>query len=237
MESSKRTEDNITEFERRLGVCRRLQRDKFLSLLELPGQQTNQATIKPRRVLGGRYPKIKLFRNPRMPGGGAVPPPNAEKDKASDGPKHRWLKYMEDFVHFIPKDFPEDMGTLELDAKVTKNVTVALIDDGVDAFTRDMGDLSNRIKDGLSFDKTNVHHSASEFYSYGGHGTLMAKLILAVCPNADIVPYRVMIRPDKETGAPRPDPESAAKVNSRTLARRTRESLSVIKTERILMLL
>ncbi|KAI9769834.1 MAG: hypothetical protein M1840_003828 [Geoglossum simile] len=210
LESRRRTE-NIDEFQKRLNDYRRDQQRSPLNFPEPLGQQPNKKPVEPWGLPDGKYPLIEVIKNQQMPGGGPPPTKSTNNDKTPEGPKHQWLKYLQEFVHFIPKDFPEDMDNLNLDEEVTKNVTVALIDDGVDVFTRNMGDRSERVKDGLSVDKTNAHHSASEFYSCSGHGTLMAKLILAVCPNADIIPYRVMVRPDKDSHVPRPDPESAAK--------------------------
>lgn len=89
---------------------------------------------------------------------------------------------------------------------------MALIDDGVDVFTSDLARFSDRFFPGVSFDRSNDRHSSREWSSRGGHGTLMAKLILEVCPHADIITYRVLMRPDHETNVLIPDAESAVKV-------------------------
>ncbi|KAG5808134.1 hypothetical protein H9Q71_007307 [Fusarium xylarioides] len=102
-----------------------------------------------------------------------------------------------------------------LSLKLTsRRVRVALIDDGVDVFTSDLARFSDRFFPGVSFDRLNDRHSSREWSSRGGYGTLMAKLILAVCPHADIVTYRVLMRLDHENNLLIPDAESAAKVKT-----------------------
>lgn len=155
------------------------------------------------------YPEIEVIEHPVTESGAHVAP--LSSPGRSSGPKHRWLKYMRDFVSFIT-DLPDDMKDLNLSPMAFKKVTVALIDDGVDVFTSGMAPFSDHILPGVSFDRSNDRHSPREWSSRGGHGTLMAKLILAVCPHANIIPYRVLMHPDKDTGTSRPEPESAAKV-------------------------
>lgn len=170
--------------------------------------QTQATTELPTSIR--EYPEIEVIEHPRTESGADVAPLSSLG--RSSGPKHRWLKYMRDFVSFIP-DLPADMKDLNVGPMALKKVTVALIDDGVDVFTSGMAPFSDRILAGVSFDRSNDRHSPREWCSRSGHGTLMAKLILAVCPYANIIPYRVLMRPDKDTGTSRPDPESAAKVS------------------------
>ncbi|PQE17717.1 hypothetical protein CJF31_00005438 [Rutstroemia sp. NJR-2017a BVV2] len=234
--SSRRTQENIREFKERLEKCRLELRQALLSPKASDLQTNNVSTnsvstnsvstnsvstnhvstnhVSTNHVSTERsiqsYPTIKLFQHEKTTSGAELPPLIPEEDKSAGAPKHRWLKYMEDFVSFIPA-IPVDIGDSKLSPFVTNNVTVALIDDGVDVFTNDMEVFSDRILDGASFDRSEDGHSPPEWYSLNGHGTLMAKLILAVCPWANIVPYRVLMRPDKGTGMLRPEPESAAK--------------------------
>ncbi|KAF6793390.1 hypothetical protein CSOJ01_13950 [Colletotrichum sojae] len=88
---------------------------------------------------------------------------------------------------------------------------VALIDDGVDIFSKGMRTLQSRFLEGRSFDRAMADGPSPVFSSFSGHGTFMAKSILRVCPCADIVPYRLTITPDPTGKLPRPEPGSAAK--------------------------
>ncbi|KAL6796585.1 peptidase S8/S53 domain-containing protein [Trichoderma sp. SZMC 28012] len=68
----------------------------------------------------------------------------------------------------------------------SKNIRVALIDDGVDA---SHWILRNNIKEGITYctSTSNNSHIPSSFYSSAtGHGTLMATLICDICPGIDL---------------------------------------------------
>ncbi|OTA94921.1 hypothetical protein M434DRAFT_394279 [Hypoxylon sp. CO27-5] len=75
-------------------------------------------------------------------------------------------------------------GTIE---KVEEDVVVALIDDGVDVFD---SAFSGQILEGKSFDFHN-HKVRPPFSSAKNHGTVMASMILRVCPMAKIYPIRL----------------------------------------------
>ncbi|KAF4457411.1 Major intracellular serine protease [Fusarium austroafricanum] len=200
-ESHQRTSRNIELFKSRLNSCREDQNNQVGG----HGYTNGSANAQGRR----EYPAIEVIEH-RARGGSAGAPPSTSTGRRQE-PKHKWINSMRRFVAFVP-ELPEDMDDLDLSSKLTsRRVTVALIDDGVDVFTSELARFSDRFFPGVSFDRSNDRHSSREWSSRGGHGTLMAKLILAVCPHADIVTYRVLMRPDHETNMLIPDAESAAK--------------------------
>ncbi|KAH7146248.1 hypothetical protein EDB81DRAFT_934149 [Dactylonectria macrodidyma] len=217
VESTHRTARNVKEFKDRLSNCRAEQneqaaasRDAGTVGVQPPKTQTqnhNQAATKP-PILIRRYPEIEVIEHPKLEGGTEISPLSSAG--RTSVPKHKWINCMREFVSFIP-DLPNEMKDLNLGLMASKRVTVALIDDGVDLFTSGLAPFSDRFIPGVSFDRSSDGHSSREWSSRGGHGTLMAKLILAVCPYADIITYRVLMRPDKATGMLTPDAQSAAK--------------------------
>lgn len=92
--------------------------------------------------------------------------------------------------------------------KVEEDVVVALIDDGVDRL--DNRAFHGRVLEGKSFDFHNGRHSPY-FTSTRGHGTVMASMILRVCPMAKIYPIRLKTYADTMGRTPI-DLEYAAKV-------------------------
>lgn len=88
------------------------------------------------------------------------------------------------------------------------DVVVALIDDGVDRLDNT---LSGQVQEGKSFD----YHDGQvrpPFSSARGHGTVMASMILRVCPMAKIYPIRLKTY-DVSGGKSQIDRKYAAKVN------------------------
>lgn len=117
-----------------------------------------------------------------------------------------WFHYVTEFVQRVP-DIPRN--NLEL-----QNVTVALIDDGVDVFDKGLSDYY--FPPGATFD-TSSDGPGPANSSVSGHGTAMALAILKMCPYAHIIPFRLMIETDGKSFVPRPQPKSAAKVGSAML--------------------
>jgi len=108
---------------------------------------------------------------------------------------HRWLIStgrfafeMAGFWASTRADFlasQKTQGTLE---GIEEDIILALIDDGVDMF--DATFQSDRILEGKSFD----YHNGKvrpPFSSAKGHGTVMASMILSVCPMVKIYPIRL----------------------------------------------
>jgi hypothetical protein len=81
----------------------------------------------------------------------------------------------------------------------SRNVKVAVIDDGIDKL---QGEFKDCISEGVSF------YNYPYFFSSTGHGTLMAKLVRQVCPKAHLYIARL----DQGTFTRQPTAESAIKV-------------------------
>lgn len=129
---------------------------------------------------------------------------------------HRWLnsaaKFAEEMSPFwkdTVTDFlkwRQNQGTPE---KIEDDVVIALIDDGVDMFDPA---LSNRVLEGKSFD----YHEGKvrpPFSSASGHGTIMASMILQICPMAKVYPIRLKTY-GNHTGKNSIDADYAASVRS-----------------------
>lgn len=132
---------------------------------------------------------------------------------SSESVEQPWFKYVEEFVAMIPPR--ERLDGYDLKNKHLRRVRVALIDDGVDLFSKGMRSLESRILglEGRSFDET-PDGPNPVFSSVSGHGTFMAKSILRICPFADIIPYRLKTVPDATANQRLPDASSAAKVST-----------------------
>jgi hypothetical protein len=102
-----------------------------------------------------------------------------------------WQSTVSDFVESNPKQNRPTTDGLE------KDVIVALIDDGVDKFDPRLE--ANQVLDGKTFD---FHNGMVRPYysSTQGHGTVMASMILRVCPMAKIYPIRLKTYDDSAEG-------------------------------------
>lgn len=107
------------------------------------------------------------------------------------------------------KDFNESSESPITEEGVEKDVIVALIDDGIDIFDTT---LSNQVLEGKSFD---FHDGKVRppFSSARGHGTVMANMILRVCPMAKIYPIRLKTHNTPE-GKSQIDRDYAAQVRA-----------------------
>ncbi|KAH7139646.1 hypothetical protein B0J13DRAFT_477896 [Dactylonectria estremocensis] len=107
---------------------------------------------------------------------------------------HRWLDSTSRFAsEMMPfwentlKDFKESRKGQGTPERVEDDVIIALIDDGIDMFD---ASLSNHVLEGKSFD----YHDGKvrpPFSSARGHGTVMASMILRICPMAKVYPIRL----------------------------------------------
>ncbi|KAF9768541.1 hypothetical protein IL306_014140 [Fusarium sp. DS 682] len=107
---------------------------------------------------------------------------------------HRWLGSVEEFASVMEpfwkstvdkfRDMNQNMGTAE---RIERDVTIALIDDGVDKFQIGRPD---QVLEGKSFDFHDERVNPP-YLSAKGHGTTMARMILRVCPMAKIYPIRL----------------------------------------------
>lgn len=116
--------------------------------------------------------------------------------------RHIWLTCMDEFADFIQNVRPPE--------DIHEEITIALIDDGVDMSEKS---LHGRIHDGRSFsfrDKEN-YLTRSFYVTSGGHGTVMANLITRICPKSRLYILKVDEYMDKN-GTRQITAESAAKV-------------------------
>jgi hypothetical protein len=89
--------------------------------------------------------------------------------------RHRWLTCMDEFADFIQN--------VKSPLPLREEVTIALIDDGVDINEQS---LDAKIIGGRSYCQRDKFLSSPHYVSNGGHGTLMATLICRVCPKAQL---------------------------------------------------
>lgn len=108
---------------------------------------------------------------------------------------HRWLNStgrfageMAAFWASTKEDFLASQKTQGTPEQIEEDIVLALIDDGVDMF--DATFQSDRILEGKSFDFHNGK-VRPPFSSAKGHGTVMASMILSVCPMVKIYPIRL----------------------------------------------
>lgn len=123
---------------------------------------------------------------------------------------HKWLESIDSFAAEL-KTLMEKIGKKY---HQDDEVKVALIDDGVDLCEKAFRD---RVIHGKSFgyywDGEQRDQRAKQWYvSETGHGTVMAHMILRVCPMAKIYPIKLDITRDPTTRASKIKPESAAEV-------------------------
>jgi len=111
---------------------------------------------------------------------------------------------MDKFVNFI--------ANLPVKLPLQKAIRVAIIDDGTDFMGP--GHFNDSIKEGRSFfTKQNENHTriVPYYFSSTGHGTLMAKYVLKICPKAHLYIAR-LDQGYSSNGTVQPTAESAAKV-------------------------
>ncbi len=109
--------------------------------------------------------------------------------------RHRWIKAISDFrkvvvnsLHNLPPNHPTRNRRLQ------SSVRVAVIDDGINP-----GRLIRKgsVKIGWPRDNVKVHGNVGTPYdSTDGHGTLMANLVLSVCPFVDLYVAKLGTPPD-----------------------------------------
>ncbi|KAE8447278.1 hypothetical protein EG329_010972 [Mollisiaceae sp. DMI_Dod_QoI] len=125
-----------------------------------------------------------------------------QSDKAPNE-KQRWLEYMDTFAEFVnnidldnEKKERSRLQDKEEKARLIKtkrtkqleDIKVAIIDDGVDGFDPT---VSQSIANGVSFCRDSSDLVRSYYVSSGGHGTMMARLVLRMCPTAKLYVARL----------------------------------------------
>lgn len=144
--------------------------------------------------------------------------------------EHEWLNcterfagcmnsFWEETVELPPKQLGTERDTtrllssnsqnLQVLQNLDKDVVVALIDDGVDCCD---SAFSGRVIEGKTFDYQDS--GVGQYYiSARGHGTEMARMMLRVCPMANIYSIRLKTHTNPTTGLPSIDAISAASVS------------------------
>ncbi|UZP32326.1 hypothetical protein NXS19_000142 [Fusarium pseudograminearum] len=139
-----------------------------------------------------------------------VPKSTGMPDAAAE---HEWISQMEKFSRPMRElweetlkesinplsPFPEEARLVssadsQILSTLRKDVTVALIDDGVD--TLDPA-FSNQFVEGKTFDYQGDDGVGQYYVSANGHGTDMARMILKVCPMARIYSIKLKTQPSK----------------------------------------
>lgn len=123
-----------------------------------------------------------------------------------DAAPHRWL----DSVDGFSGEFNTFLNKIKRTKHGGDEIKVALIDDGIGF---DDKAFRNRAMPGKSFGYHPLDAREKQWYvSETGHGTVMAHMILRVCPMAKIYPIRLDTSSDFRGGSLRIQPESTIKV-------------------------
>ena len=123
-----------------------------------------------------------------------------------DAAPHRWLDSIDDFS----SEFNTFLNKIKRTKHGDDEIKVALIDDGIGF---DDKAFRNRAIPGKSFGYHSSDAREKQWYvSETGHGTVMAHMILRVCPMAKIYPIRLDTSSDFRGGSLRIQPESTIKV-------------------------
>ena len=144
-------------------------------------------------------------------GGGTRTNPEVHSTGQSSLTVHKWLESIDTFAN----ELKTLMGNIWRVSHMGDEIRVALIDDGVDFLEKEFRD---RIMHGKSFAAYHGDPNEREkqwYVSERGHGTVMAHMILRVCPMAKIYPIRLDTDRDPKTQSSRIKPESAIRVCGR----------------------
>ncbi|KAK3293535.1 uncharacterized protein B0H64DRAFT_404798 [Chaetomium fimeti] len=149
------------------------------------------------------------FQDPSKDPSQQQPVDGAKQERSKDRDGHEWLKIMDLFTQGIRELHPNQTKFDHLPDALKQEVRICLIDDGVDFDDR----VGVRMEPGRAFgtesNKGLPDITVPYYSSATRHGTLMARMILRVCPNARIVPYRLDTRLG-EDGLMHPTAKSAA---------------------------
>jgi hypothetical protein len=106
---------------------------------------------------------------------------------------HKWLNCMDAFADEIQNVAVP--STQEADLK--KEITVALIDDGVNI---DIPTIAGKVMGGATFDRGEPDENGPSpyFHSDTGHGTVMADTICRVCPTAKLYFFKLETHPTQD---------------------------------------
>lgn len=188
LDSSEWIDKKIDEFQIRLNKNRKEIRAK------LPKPEEKEVPT-PSTITYGEINVIRRDANAETDGGYKGISTDASKSKASSSGKgvnaHQWLDSTSRFAAtmkpFWEETVREYSSWMKGQTKLGESVVVALIDDGVDRVEME---YPSQILEGKSFD---YHEGILRpwYSSARGHGTVMAQMILSVCPMAKIYPIRL----------------------------------------------
>lgn len=145
------------------------------------------------------------------------PVDGAKQEHSRDKDEHEWLNIMDHFAQGIKELHPDQTKFKDLPPALKQEVRICLIDDGVDFDDRVGFSMEPGRAFGTESSKDLPDITVPYYRSATKHGTLMARMILKVCPNARIVPYRLDTRLG-EDGMMHPTAKSAADVSLASLS-------------------
>ena len=199
LDSPERTKANLDDFEVHLNNARQDVWEKDEEKSQLKYERVKVTTL--------RYDELYGYANGHQNslGQGTHRPQGGKKID-----EHQWLDIMDTFSGAVRKvqeeklsNFPDEwLTSSKLPKELSKEVTVALIDDGVD-FMHPA--ISKNLMPGRSFDSGFGLHdrlgSPAPFHgSTTGHGTFMAYMIQRVCPSVKIFVYKIDVLPKDKDG-------------------------------------
>ncbi|TGJ87155.1 hypothetical protein E0Z10_g1618 [Xylaria hypoxylon] len=191
-ESEEWTIEKLNDFEKRLKNTRDWLRAKQKAET-LNSQSEDQLTDLPRITVHRPKVQPKVDNQPIADGVGQ------EQNKQTPIKDHQWLEYMDRFssgIFTLPPDEEYIKSVPNLPAELRRDVRICLIDDGVDILHKS---ITERIEDGGrafgAYTRDEYRGMARPFYnSTTNHGTLMANMMVRVCPFAKIASYRLDTR-------------------------------------------
>jgi len=118
---------------------------------------------------------------------------------------HKWLESVDRFAERIINVEKKRDKTIATHQHLENSIVVAIINDGVDISEKC---LRSRILSGHSFD-TGI--KGDYWYTTSRHGTIMAQMVVRVCPAVKIIVLKIQTFPDDSQL--RINPKSAAEVS------------------------
>ncbi|KAL4992920.1 hypothetical protein BDV10DRAFT_198732 [Aspergillus recurvatus] len=168
---------------------------------------TSQAKLSNEEFVDGPATRIEVFARQNLareePGSAASG--MASSDRSSVTP-HKWLESIDTFADELRTPMPN----LHTKYHTEDEIWVALIEDGVNLTEKGFSDKS---RDGKSFAyyPDNIERQRQWYASDQSHGTVIAHMILRVCPMAKIYPITLYTTNDPRKQQLKIRPESAIK--------------------------
>ncbi|KAI0437606.1 hypothetical protein F4803DRAFT_565896 [Xylaria telfairii] len=196
-ESEEWTTEKLDDFEKRLEQNRDKLRPKQkseASKSQIKDQLTSLPSIKVHR------PKVQPRVDTQLTADGV----GQDQNKQTPIKDHQWLEDMDRFatgVFSLPPSDEYINSIPNLPAELRRDVRICLIDDGVDIQHKS---IMERIDDGGrafgAYTRDEYRGMAKPFYdSTTNHGTLMANMMIRVCPFAKVASYRLDTREGEDS--------------------------------------